>query len=181
MNNTLSKVIKTFLIRSAIVYVVWLIAFHGFIIPNQTVNRTLSNAVVDATSMGLSLMGYDTKQVWKTERPNDSRRYIFIDAEPAVLVADGCNGLELIALFVGFILCFPGPIKYKLIFIPIGSFFVFLINIFREIALALNFKFFERTFDLNHKYTYVLIVYLLVFVMWRFWLNNYSVIGKKVK
>lgn len=176
-----NKILKTFLIRAAIVYTLWLILFHGFIVPNKTINRMLSDAVVHSTEFGISLFGYDTDQVWKNEKPNDSRRYIFIDGEPAVLVADGCNGLELIALFVGFILCFPGPIKYKLIFIPIGSIVVFTINVLREIALALNYKFFQRSFELNHKYTYVLIVYLFVFVMWRFWLNYYSAIGKKVK
>ena len=105
---------------------------------------------------------------------------VMIDNEPVVLVADECNGLELFVLYAGFIICFPGKIKFKLIFIPIGILLIYFVNVIREIVLALNYKFFRESFEFNHKYTYVLIVYIFVFILWRIWIKRYSIIAEKV-
>jgi exosortase/archaeosortase family protein len=161
------KIVRLFLIRAAIAYISWLILYYGFIQPEGTVNYVLTNLVIKVTVLGLELLGYQTSGLGDM---------ILIDGQPVVLVADACNGLELIALFVGFIVCFPGRVVYKSVFIVIGSFVIFLINILREIVLSLNYKYFQETFDFNHKYTYVFVVYVFVFFMWRIWLKKYSVL-----
>tara|TARA_B100001245_G_C22761611_1_gene368469 strand:+ start:56 stop:613 length:558 start_codon:yes stop_codon:yes gene_type:complete len=179
-NDKVQSILKLFAIRAVILLIGWMIAYHGFIKPDGRANERLTTKVVQGTKVGLTLLGYDTSHGWKDEDSGESARYIYIDGQPVVLVADPCNGLELMALFIGFLLCFPGPWKYKLIIIPIGTVVVFLINVIREIILALNYKYFQETFDFNHKYTYVFFVYLTIFLMWRYWLNRYSSIGKKV-
>ena len=113
-------------------------------------------------------MGYDSK---------GENAIVYIDDQASVLVADGCNGLELFALYIGFLIAFPGRVLYKALFIPIGAVLIFVVNVLREIALALNYKFFPDSFELNHKYTYVLIVYTFIFLIWRYWLNRYSLIA----
>lgn len=162
--------IKKFLIRVSILYSSWLVLYYAFIIPDGKLNHFLTQRVIDGTVLGLELLGYDT---------NGQNDLIFIDGQAVVLVADACNGLELFVLFAGFIVAFPGKILYKMIFIPAGIFLIFGINILREIALSLNYKFFQETFELNHKYTYVLIVYFFVFLIWRFWLKNFSALAKQ--
>ncbi len=161
--------LKGFAIKAVIGFVVWLILYHGLIIPDGRLNGFLTSTVISGTTYGLSLCGFETS------REGDM---IIIDNQPVVLVADGCNGLELFALYVGFLLCFPGKLKFKLLFIPIGIALIYLINVAREIVLALNYKFFQETFDFNHKYTYVFVVYLFVFAIWRYWLNRYSILAK---
>lgn len=164
------KLLKSFGIKAGITFLVWMILYYGFIIPDGRLNHFLTQQVIDGTTFGLSVLGYDSKGV------DD---LVYIDGQAVVLVADACNGLELFALYVGFLLCFPGKWKYKALFIPIGVALIFIINVFREIILALNYKFFQETFDFNHKYTYVLVVYLFVFALWRFWLNRYSILAKR--
>lgn len=164
------QLLKGFGIKAGITFLVWMILYYGFIIPDGRLNHFLTQQVINGTTFGLSVLGYETKGV------DDM---VFIDGQPVVLVADACNGLELFALYVGFLLCFPGKWKYKAFFIPIGVGLIFVINVIREIVLALNYKFFQETFDFNHKYTYVLVVYLFVFVLWRFWLNRYSILAKR--
>lgn len=150
--------------------VVWQVVYHAFIVPDGRLNKFLTQTVLNGTAVGLNMLGYDAERV---------NSIVEINGEPVVLVADGCNGLELFALYAGFLLCFPGRWKYKAIFIPSGILLIYLINVAREMALALNYKFFQETFEFNHKYTYVFIVYIFVFVLWRFWLNRYSSLARK--
>ena len=169
--RTLDKktLLRGFAIKSLLTFLVWLILYYGFILPDGRLNTILTNSVIAGTSVGLTIFGYNA---------HGEGNLIYINEEPVVLVADACNGLELFALYVGFLLCFPGKPKYKLIFIPIGISLIYVINVAREVVLALNYKFFQESFDFNHKYTYVFIVYIFVFVIWRFWLNHYSILAK---
>jgi exosortase/archaeosortase family protein len=162
------KLVKVFLIRCGIAYVIWLIAYYGFIQPDGRINAFLTNLVIQGTVIGLDLFGYET---------TGEGNMVYIDQQAVVLVADACNGLELFVLYAGFLLCFPGKWTYKSIFIPAGIGIIFLVNVLREIILSLNYKFFQETFEFNHKYTYVFVVYIVVFMIWRFWLKRYSVIG----
>ncbi|REE01623.1 exosortase X [Marinoscillum furvescens] len=163
------RLLKVFVVRAVALYALWLVVYYGFIQPEGSLNAWLTNLVIQGTVIGLDLLGYET---------SGEGSLIYIDNQPVVLVADACNGLELFALYAGFLLCFPGPIRYKAFFIPIGIGVVFLVNVLREIVLSLNYKFFQQTFEFNHKYTYVFVVYGVVFLIWRYWLNRYSAIAK---
>lgn len=168
--HTKHQILRRFAINSIIAIVIWMILYYGFIVPDGRVNSFLTKTVVQGTMIGLQLLKYETSQ---------QGSIIFIEDEPVVAVADGCNALELFALYVGFLICFPGRMKYKLIFIPFGIIMIYLINVVREITLALNYKFYRESFEFNHKYTYVLIVYIFVFAIWRFWIKKYSIISEK--
>lgn len=181
MENRIKSILKSFAIRSVILFITWLIAYYGFIEPQGTANAWLTSKVTSCTKIGLNVLGYDTSYNRKDRDTNYSEKYIYINNQPVVSVADPCNGLELIALFIGFLLAFPGPWKWKVIFMSIGSVIIFIINVIREIVLALNYKYFQQTFDFNHKYTYVFIVYLIIFLIWRFWLNKWSAIGSNIR
>jgi len=177
MNDAVKKILKSFAVKAALLLFGWLIIYHGFIVPDGRANKWLTDQVVNGTKIGLSLIGYESAQGLVDESNPDSSRYIYIENQPVVLVADECNGFELMALFIGFLLAFPGPWKWKALFIPIGSIIIFLVNVIREVVLALNYKYFQETFDFNHKYTYVLIVYLVIFMIWRFWMNRFSILS----
>ena len=164
---------KKKLIRAAIIYLGWLVIYHAVIIPDGRLNKFLTDQVSAGIVVGLEIFGYDTQF-----KVVDGSNMVFIDGQAVVLVADACNGLELFALYTVFSLAFPGKLKFKAFFIPIGIFLISFINILREIALPLNYEFFQETFELNHKYTYVFIVYVFVFIIWRYWLKNYSALVK---
>jgi len=165
------QILKVFGIRSLIAFVLWMLLYHGIIIPDGRINLFLTNTVIDGTLFGLKVLGHDCIQ---------QGHIVLIDNAPVVLVADECNGLELFVLYAGFIICFPGRIKFKLFFIPIGILLIYFVNVIREIILALNYKFFRESFEFNHKYTYVLVVYIFVFILWRIWIKKYSIIAEKV-
>lgn len=165
-----NQIIKTFAIRALILYGLWVIIYYGYIQPNGRLNEFLTYRVVAGTVFGLDVLGYQT---------DAKDNIVHIKGEPVVLVGDACNGLELFALYSGFLLAFPGKKIYKAFFIPVGILIIYVINVIREIALSLNYKFFRESFEINHKYTYVFIVYVAVFLIWRFWLKNYSILASR--
>jgi exosortase family protein XrtF len=94
--------------------------------------------------------------------------------DPLIYVSDSCNALTLIVLFMGFILAYPGDWRYKLLFIPLGTVAIFFINVIRVQVLILNYMYFTEAFDFNHKYTFTIAVYLVVFWFWMLWANKFS-------
>lgn len=173
--------LRLFLIKAVIFYIGWLILFHGFIAPSGTVNNFLTVTVAKGTAIGGELLGYDTHIETKTNKDeaHNLSSTVYLDGNASVLVADPCNGLELFALFIGFIVCFPGPIIPKVIFSVCGTLALFFVNILREIALAMNYLHFRSSFHFNHKYTYAIAVYVVVFLIWKYWLNHYSALSSK--
>lgn len=163
------KLIKNFFIKAGIFYVIWQILYIGFVRPNGQVDRVLTGLVVDGTVVGLNLAGFSSSK---------QQNIVYIDDVAAVRVEKQCNGLELLALFVGFLVCFPGNWKPKLFVGIIGSIILFLTNIIREIVLALNYIYFQSSFNINHKYTYTIVVYLFVFILWKYWIKNFSIVAK---
>lgn len=170
--RTLDKkqLIQSFLLKGVLVYIVWQIAFIGFIKPEGSVDSFLTTSELQVATWGLKNMGVAAHNL---------NNIIYIDGSPAVRLEHSCNGLELIVLYIGFLLCFPGNFKSKILYSIIGSAFLFFANILREILLALNYHYFHSTFEFNHKYTYAVLTYILVFLFWKHWLQRYSLVANK--
>jgi len=103
-------------------------------------------------------------------------RTIGIDGTHGLWIGDPCNGLTLFALFTGFIIAYPGPLKKKLWFIPVGIIAIHFINIIRIVALSLIVYYFPdpEVLDFNHTYTFTLLVYGFVFSLWYVWAGKLS-------
>ncbi len=73
-------------------------------------------------------------------------------------VTEHCLAIPAMVIFSAIILAFPGSFKNKLWFIPLGVFFIFLINIVRLVFLCLVFVHYPyNIYSFFHKYVYVLI------------------------
>lgn len=164
------KLITSFIFKAILFFVAWQILFAFWIKTESGLNEVLTDYVIKATKIGMESLGFSAK--------NDGN-IILIENKPILRVENECNGLELLALFAGFIICFPGHPKIKLLYILIGSVILLMVNVGREILLGLNYYYFRSTFDINHKYTYTIIVYLIVFGIWKHWLKNYSLVSNK--
>jgi len=177
------KLLKSFAIKALLFLIGWKILFVGFILPSGTINNALTIAVAKGTGIGGEFFGYKhTIEINEAkDNPSAVTGTVYLNNEPAVLVGGACNGLELFALYVGFIVCFPGPFFPKLFFSVAGTVLLFFTNIMREILLAFNYMYFRSSFDFNHHYTYAIAVYLIVFLIWRYWLNNFSALGSSSK
>lgn len=170
--NKLTK-IHWFFIKVAAIYVLWrLFDYSPLAIP---INDSLNTLTTQSSVALLNVVGTEaTMLIEKSVTPERIHliNLIAINGVPRVHIEDGCNGLTLIVLFAGFILAYPGKWQLKLWFIPLGMLLIYGINTVRMVALALNHYHNQSSFEFNHKYTFLIIVYAFIFGLWMLWINK---------
>jgi exosortase family protein XrtF len=115
-------------------------------------------------------MGYKT---FASKEVNDFQVF-GIDGSNGVWIGGACNGITLMFLFAIFVIAYPGNVKNKLWYVPLGILIVHTINIVRIIALAL-IAYYDYTYlDFNHTYTFTFLAYSAVFGLWMIWVNKLS-------
>jgi exosortase/archaeosortase family protein len=80
-----------------------------------------------------------------------------------------CDGLVLYALLIGFVLAYPGSNQRRLWFIPMGIAALWLLNVIRIMALALNHRYSPETFDFDHHYAFNAVAYAALGALWLLW------------
>jgi exosortase/archaeosortase family protein len=69
---------------------------------------------------------------------------------------------------------FPGPWKHKLWYLPLGTLSVFYINALRVVGLAIIVSINPDWLAFNHDYTFTIVVYAYVFLLWVIWVKRFS-------
>jgi exosortase family protein XrtF len=91
--------------------------------------------------------------------------------KPVIGVFEGCNGLNVIIVFLSFVLAF-GPLNKKLIwFIPAGLLLIHVSNLFRIGLLFFISKDYPHHLYFFHKYFLTAFIYGVVFALWFVWLR----------
>ncbi len=83
-----------------------------------------------------------------------------------------CNGLELMILYAGFILCFTGSFSRKILYVIGGILALYILNVFRCMVLGYVVLEHAKHFDIAHKYFFNTIVYALTFMLWVFYVKG---------
>lgn len=81
-------------------------------------------------------------------------------------IAQACNGLELLVLYIGFIVCMPSNIKRKLLYIGIGILLLDSVNILRCVGLIYLREYFHAYFEFAHHYIFKIMIYTATFLIW---------------
>lgn len=161
--------IAWFITKAVLLYIIWFVILDSFVSQDGIVNVWLNKRVATDASYILDLFGLNGGT-----NPGIHQTKVMINGVSMVGIGNPCNGLELFALFAGFIICFPGNVKTKLWFIPIGIIIIHFVNVLRAVALAfIQFKAPEYL-DFNHHYTFTVIVYSIIFLLWMAWVNRIS-------
>ncbi|WP_051052861.1 exosortase family protein XrtF [Fulvivirga imtechensis] len=102
---------------------------------------------------------------------------LILDGQDVILsIFEGCNGLNVIIIFVSFLLSF-GKLSPRLIwFIPLGLIIIHIFNVLRILLLFLISVHWPDAMYFAHKYLFTAILYVVIFVLWYFWLNKLYVI-----
>lgn len=162
-----------FAINGALLFALWWV-FYAFLRNTQWVNEfyedvtaKLTRNLLYASKYFLSLLGFQSEVFGKTVR---------ISGTGGVFLDRGCLGRNLIGLFAGFIIAYPGIIRKKLWFVPLGIVLITIINIFRIAALAYIMLCCPEHVDINHHVIFKYTVYALIFVMWYFWISKINIL-----
>lgn len=102
-------------------------------------------------------------------------RNIFIPNSSVIYVANHCLGIPAMFVFTLIIIAFGGSIKNKLWYIPVGIVGILSINCMRIVGLVVLMKKSSPLFwELNHKYTMLLLTYGFIFWMIKVWMDKFA-------
>ena len=166
-----NKFIRLFLAKAILLYIIWYVGYDLYL---KKVG-VLDNLIVD----NLVYLSFEILTFFRFNLNLDYHTLSIIDSSVTVFVGSGCNGLELFALFTGFIIAFKGSWMKKLWFIPVGILIIHFFNILRVISLVLVARFSPLWLDFNHKYTFTIILYCLTFLLWMVWAKYFAITMKE--
>ena len=160
-----------FLILSSILYLSWHFAYSGYLQSETKIDDyVIDNLVVSGekilTSLGYFISDYSMDGQFRT--------HFGIAGTNGVTIGAPCDGIILFALFTVFMISYPGPIRHKLWFTPLGLLLIHFLNIARVTGLALIVYYNEGWLAFNHDYTFTIFVYAVVFVRWLIWMNRFA-------
>ena len=153
-------------------YLIWFLGYEQWLAPDGRLDEALCNNIARNSLHVLRAFNFQA-----TLAPN-LPRVVVMDNQSSVIVGAPCNGLVLYALFAGFVLAFPGPWARKAWFIPLGVFVIWLLNVLRVAALAINQHYSHQTVDFNHHYTFTFVVYGCIFGLWMLWARRLATPAK---
>jgi len=178
MDAFIKNPLFSFLSKALVLYLSWTIFYELWLHPNREFELLVVSNISWIVNGILELLGFS---LIVPEVLYEYEKTVGIDGTHGLYVADSCSGVSLMALFSGFIIAYPGKLLNKLIFIPIGIVTIHLINILRIVGLCLIVKYYPDSFEFNHHYTFTLVVYAYIFLLWIIWTNKYASIDKNSK
>lgn len=166
-----------FIIVSTVIYISWYVLYDYYLKPAAGFDQVIIDSLVRIGEFILRVTGFSITDYSAID--GLCRSHIGIEGSKGVTIGAPCDGSVLFALFISFVVAFPGPWKHKLWFLPTGILFIHLINALRVVGLALIVHINEDWLSFNHDYTFTLFVYAFVFLLWWVWVNKFSGVGKK--
>jgi exosortase/archaeosortase family protein len=159
-----NEIIKYFL-KALALYLIYYFIYELWIGPDQKVDIWLNELLARAGYNLLNIFGYVSCIDGSS---------ICVRSTSTVIIGRGCNGFDIYCIFASFIILFPGVWWKKIIYIIFGIAVIFISNIMRVTFLAIDRYYDYKVFYYNHKYTYVFVVYAIVFGLWVLWITKFT-------
>jgi exosortase family protein XrtF len=134
-----------------------------------------TRAITVQTSACINIIGGSTT----FEQVNGKPSIALMEEGSTILnVFEGCNGINVMIIFVAFVIAFGGPGKAMLWFIPLGLLVIHVMNILRIGLLYIVAKHYSHYFYYVHKYFFTAILYFVIFILWTIWVMKFNGTGK---
>lgn len=147
-----------------VIYGIWITAYGTAPDPATTL-------VTRHTSAVLNVWGEETTISPKLATPSIA---IMKGLRTVISVYEGCNGINVMIVFVAFIAAFGGKVKSMAWFIPAGFVLIYTMNLVRVMALYYVAEHWERYFYYVHKYAFTAFIYVVVVALWWIWVEKVS-------
>jgi len=173
--NQVPVAVKKFILRAVLILLVWKILYLVFLLPTRVLDKPLSHATSGGAVWLLNTFthagGYSAKSetggVYTdygiTQMPLDN---IYFHKKNIVSIEDGCNALELLVLYAGFIVCMPATMRRKVTFIVGGILLIYIVNVIRCAGITYIILYYPRYADFAHHYVFTFIVYGFIIALW---------------
>ncbi len=113
---------------------------------------------------------------------SDKGPYVLMkkDVRTVLSVFEGCNGLNVMIVFVSFVIAFGGKVRQMLVFTAAGCLIVHAANLLRIMLLYETALYRPAFFYYFHKYFFTAVLYVVVFGLWYGWIEWSRRASKKV-
>lgn len=160
------RIVLYFFIKAILAYLIWFLLYENWLLKVGWIDKVVIDNLIHLSKLSLTILGYNVFVFGHT---------FGIDGSHGVFIGTPCNGLDLMALFAGFVIVFNGSWKNKWWFILVGLIVIHFLNLVRVVALTIIAKTAPEYIDFNHKYTFTIILYAFVFFGWVLWVKYYAV------
>lgn len=137
---------------------------RGYIVLRNTHEQVLNhslNAVVSATCINLLHPASDVTAV-------DAK---LVSRTATINVMKGCEGFEVMLLFIAVLLAYPMAWRRKLLGVLLGSLLIYAINIVRIVSLYFIKVHYPRLFDATHVTVWQTIIIFVAGIFFLFWIR----------
>ena len=180
--NQVPKAVKVFLLKAAIILVVWKVLYLAFLAPARTLDDPLTQSVGVLTTNALNLYTHSNDYTSKGEVRSyktdiGTTGYVVEQAisfrnKTIVYIEDACNGLELFVLYISFILILPAATRYKVLYCILGVLAIYAVNVFRCAMVAYMDIYYPAHAGFAHHYVFAFIVYAFIIGLWLAYSNK---------
>jgi exosortase family protein XrtF len=159
-----------FLAKFLGIYLVASLLYGAFVTSFEPGPDPATRAVAQQTSTALVVCGWEASAHDNARKPTSEVAYRKRDI---LSIYEGCNGINVMVIFVAFLLAF-GPMNRKLLwYIPLGLIAIHVSNLLR-ITILFWVSLYEPDFMyFLHKYFFTAALYVVTFILWVIWVRMY--------
>lgn len=133
----------------------------------------ITNWVAIQVNGVVGAFGYDAN-LWYPEDQPLVVVYIKGFEEENVTFYEGCNGINIMILFLAFVFAFGTSNKARWWFMPAGLVAIHVFNLLRLASLSIMATLSHSAFHFFHKFAFTGVIYAFVLLLWYLWATRYS-------
>ena len=161
--------VKSFLIRALVIFVAWKLLYHLVLFPIQVPDQQLREVTAQTTAWFYNLFPGQEASLGAASAEGNA---ISVNGGIGIRIANGCNGLELFVVYIGFLFCYRSPLKRQLLFTAGGVLLIYVLNVLRCAGLVWLISEGSSFADFAHHYFFKMIIYSVIFGMWVLYTGN---------
>ncbi len=142
-------------------YSSWLLLYNSLLIPFTFLDEWVIHILVVTSCLILSILGLEV-----STNQGVFFQSIAIDDYPGVVISHHCDALSVIAIFIIVLCVFSHQHRFLWRYILSGSVIIQFVNVIRIVCLSLIFRFHPEWLKFNHDYTFTILVYGVVVLIW---------------
>jgi exosortase family protein XrtF len=137
----------------------------------STTPDVFTKLVAKQTVYILNQLNYST-----TTKISTTYNYISLHINNRLIagVAEGCNAISIMVLFIAFIVAFAKSVKKTLIFCLLGLLIIHIINVLRIVILVISMYKYPEYSEHLHGIVFPGIIYSSVFFLWMLWIKSFQ-------
>lgn len=160
-----------FLVKFVGIYLTGNFLYGMYVTAYEPTPDPVTHWVSNHTAAVLTSCGWPVITADRPDRPTTKLLY---EKRAILAVYEGCNGINVMIIFLAFILAFGPLSRHVLWFIPAGLLIIHVMNLARIALLFWVSIYLKDYLYFTHKYFFTAILYVVVFVLWVWWVRKFT-------